>query len=268
MKYSFMTFSTKDLTLDEVFEVARRYGYDGVEPRLDSGHAHGLEAGVSKEQQADVRRRAEKAGVALACLATSLKFADRDAAEATIRDAHERIDLAGDVGAPAIRVFGGKLAQGFSREAASDLMVSSLRAVADHAAGRGVTICLETHDDWCDPAHVAPVMRRVAHPAVGINWDVMHPLRIANVPMEQAFETLKPWIRHTHCHDGLGHEEKGKIAYLPMGQGKHDHRIAMRLLKSIDYKGYLSGEWINWEPWEVHLPRELATLKRYEQELA
>ena len=37
---------------------------------------------------------------------------------------------------------------------------------------------------------------------------------------------------------------------------------------SISYDGYISGEWINWEdPYEVHLPRELATLKRYESEV-
>ena len=28
-----------------------------------------------------------------------------------------------------------------------------------------------------------------------------------------------------------------------------------------------SGEWIGWEPYEVHLPRELAMLKKYESEL-
>ena len=35
-----------------------------------------------------------------------------------------------------------------------------------------------------------------------------------------------------------------------------------------DYQGYLSGEWIGWEPYDVHLPRELATMKGYERELA
>jgi sugar phosphate isomerase/epimerase len=54
---------------------------------------------------------------------------------------------------------------------------------------------------------------------------------------------------------------------LPIGQGAYDHRRVLELLQAEGYDGYLSGEWINWEPYEVHLPRELATLKQYEAEI-
>ena len=43
LKYAFMTFSTPDLTLDEVLAAARRFGYDGVELRISSNHRHGIE---------------------------------------------------------------------------------------------------------------------------------------------------------------------------------------------------------------------------------
>jgi len=40
-------------------------------------------------------------------------------------------------------------------------------------------------------------------------------------------------------------------------------------LRTIPYEGYLSGEWINWsDPYEAHLPRELATMKSYERAAA
>ena len=55
---------------------------------------------------------------------------------------------------------------------------------------------------------------------------------------------------------------------LPIGEGAIDHRRALELLTEFGYQGYISGEWIRWEPWEVHLPRELATLKTYEKEAA
>jgi hypothetical protein len=38
----------------------------------------------------------------------------------------------------------------------------------------------------------------------------------------------------------------------------------VELLQAMPYTGYLSGEWINWEPYEMHLPRELAAMKAYE----
>ncbi len=39
---------------------------------------------------------------------------------------------------------------------------------------------------------------------------------------------------------------------------------AVQLLQAVPYTDYLSGEWINWEPWETHLPRELAVMEGYE----
>jgi hypothetical protein len=39
----------------------------------------------------------------------------------------------------------------------------------------------------------------------------------------------------------------------------------IELLVGTGYDGYLSGEWINWDPWQVHLPRELRALKQIEQ---
>ena len=42
---------------------------------------------------------------------------------------------------------------------------------------------------------------------------------------------------------------------------------AVELLASAGFTGYLSGEWIDWEPYDVHLPRELAAMKGLEQAL-
>jgi sugar phosphate isomerase/epimerase len=117
---------------------------------------------------------------------------------------------------------------------------------------------METHDAWCDPKNVAEVMKQVNHPAIGVNWDIMHPVRTGHATIDESFEALKPWIRHLHIHDAS--KETGKL--VPIGQGFIDHRRAIELLLTISYDGYMSGEWINWEdPYEVHLPRELATLK-------
>jgi hypothetical protein len=66
--------------------------------------------------------------------------------------------------------------------------------------------------------------------------------------------------------DGLA--ETDRLVLLPIGQGIYDHKCVLDLLKRHAYGDFVSGEWIDWEPYETHLPRELATLKRYEAELA
>jgi len=258
-----MSFSTPELSLAEMLDAARRFGYDGIEPRLDSKHAHGVEVDTTADQREAIKKQAADSGMELACLATSLRYADPEKTEQMLADTHARIDLAGDLGVPTMRVFGGQLPDGVSRDQAIDLLVDSLASVADHAGERGVILCMETHDDWCNPDHVAAVLKAVHHPAVACNWDIMHPVRTKNATIDESFETLKPWIRHLHIHDGTG----DGIELSPIGEGIYDHRRTVELLKTIDYDGYLSGEWIKWESWEVHLPRELATMKRYEQEL-
>lgn len=104
---------------------------------------------------------------------------------------------------------------------------------------------------------------RLDHPAVGANWDVMHPVRAGHATIDESFEVLKPWIRHLHVHDG---SEGGAPA--PMGEGVVDHRRVIELLATIGFDGHLSGEWIKWEPYDVYLPRELAALRGYERGLA
>ena len=264
MKYAFMSFSCPELTLEQIVAAAKRFGYDGIEPRLDANHKHGVEVSADAPARKEIKKAIKAGGVPLCCLATSCRFADPASSAQQVQDALQRIDLAGDLGVQRIRVFGGGLPEGVTREQAADLVTESLRSLAARAKERKVVVCMETHDSWCDPAHVAEVMRRVNHPNIAVNWDIMHPVRSAHVSMEDAFKTLKPWIKHIHFHDGSVDPQDFKL--VPIGEGGIDHRTAVRLLKSMRYDDYLSGEWIGWEPWETHLPRELAAMKGYEQE--
>jgi len=263
MKYSFMSFSCPDLELRPLLALAQRLGYDGIEPRIDSGHHHGIELGASPVARKEARRQAVGSGVSLCCIATSCSYANPSGSAQEVETTRRAIDLAADVGSSRIRVFGGQIPNGMSREAAIDQVAHCLSSVADHAQACGVTVCMETHDDWCRPADVAAVMKRVGRPAIAVNWDIMHPARTAKATIDDAFEALLPWIRHVHFHDGT----TGPAFELrPIGRGEIDHRRAVHLLQGAEWDGYLSGEWIDWEPYEIHLPRELAAMRAYEVE--
>ena len=262
MTFSFMTFSTPALDLPAVLATAKRYGYEAVEPRLDAKHGHGIEVACSTAERAAIRKTVKRSGVTLSCLATSCVFANPVTRDAMVRDALARVALAADVGAPTLRVFGGAFPETLSREDAIAGVAEALKRIADAAAQRQVTVCLETHDSWCDPAHVAEVMRRVNHPAIAVNWDILHPVRMGLATIAQSFATLSPWIRHLHVHDWANN------SFAPIGTGIVDHRTAIALLAQAGYTGAVSGEWINWEPYETHLPREIAVLRKYLAESA
>ncbi len=260
-----MTFSTPELSIDEVLQTAKRFGYDGVEPRGESNHRHGVETSASAELRTEIKAKAAAAGVAYACVATSCQYADPQTAAENVEMTHAYIDLAADIGCHRLRVFGGPIRGGLDREQAIQLVVKSLRSVADHAAQRGVVVCMETHDDWCDPTHVAAVMDAVDCPSIAVNWDIMHPVRAAGFEMADAYPPIAKWVRHVHFHDGA--REGDGTNLVPIGQGFIDHQRAVRLLMEAGYADYLSGEWINWEiGWESHLPAELKTMRGYEQE--
>jgi sugar phosphate isomerase/epimerase len=263
LNYAFMSFSCPDLDFEEFAQAARWYGYQGIEPRIEADHAHGLGVNSSAEARQAARRIAADKGVAICCLATSRRLAAADAVELDLT--RRCLDLAADLGAPRLRVFGGPLPAGATRADAIQRLAENLSVVAPHAQERGVTLCLETHDDWCNPNHVAAVMEAADHPSVAVNWDVMHPVRTAGWAVADAYRTLKPWIRHVHVHDGTTAQER--LTLVPIGQGEIDHRAALACLVADGYPGYLSGEWIAWEPWAIHLPRELHALRVLERDL-
>ncbi len=263
MKCAFMTFSTPEMTFEEVLVLARDLGYDAVEVRVSAKHRHGVEPDSTQGAREAVRRLVDEVGVPICCVATSCRFADPALTEDNVAQAHSCIDLAADVGSPFIRVFGGQLAEGMDRGAAVHQVAGALSALADHAADRGVTVCMETHDDWCRPADVAQVIERVGHPAIAVNWDIMHPVRRGGATMDEAFRTLAPWVRHCHFHDGtVGDAPESRR----VGKGDIDHGRAIELLQAAGYDGYMSGEWINAGPHEDYLADELAAMRAYESQ--
>ena len=158
MKFSFMTFSCPELDLESVLELAQRYGYDGIEPRVSAKHQHGIELDATPEQRREIVRKVDASGIQLSCIATSCCFADPANATEHAADARQYVELAADLGAPCIRVFGGRIGAGVSRDAAIGNMAALLRPLAEYAGKLNVSICMETHDDWCNPTDVTAVM--------------------------------------------------------------------------------------------------------------
>lgn len=265
MKDSFMSFSCPELSLEEMLFLAKKIGYDAIEPRISAGHKHGIELDTTHSERKEIKQKVIDSGIPICCIATSCCLDNPLTTKQQIDETLRCIDLAADVGVNRIRVFGGNISDGISRKQATDTMIESLKHVANHANQQNVIICVETHDSWCNPNHLAEVIKQVNHSAIAVNWDIMHPVLTGGSTMDQAFQILKPWIKHVHFHDGLKNVISVAVGLAPIGDGIIDHRRAIELLKSISYDGYLSGEWINWEPYEIHLPRELATMKRYEK---
>src|SRR5690606_24946560 len=103
MKMSFMTFACPKWSFDQVIDAAARHGYQCIEFRCNAGHAHGVEVHTDSETRRRMREELRSAAIEVCCLATDLQIAQAH----TQRDVVPYLQLARDIGAPAIRVLCG-----------------------------------------------------------------------------------------------------------------------------------------------------------------
>ncbi len=265
MKISFMTFMTPEWSLDEVLAGARRHGYDGIEIRVVAKQKHGVEPDASADARKEARRKIEDSGIALACIATSCRFADNDPAkrQANVDSLKRHVELAADMGAPGIRVFGGGKAEGLTQADANIIVAEDMAKGCAGACDAGVGIWLETHDHFCSSRDVAEVVERAGCACIAVNWDVMHPYRTAHESTAETWRNLKEGkiVRHTHLHDGL--DDQNKLVLLPIGEGNIPHHEPLRLLRDAGYQGYLSAEYIGeMGPPDASLERFITSLRK------
>lgn len=263
MKFSFMSFSCPEANLVEMLGYAKKYGYDGIEPRAQSQHKHGIEIDTNKQQRNEIKKIFLDSGVECACLATSVRycFSDEGKRKENIELTKAFIDLSCDIGTKRIRVFGGMPDREMLESEAIEIVGGCLAQVSEYAEKNQIFICLETHDFFSRADTAAEAVRIANNPFIKINWDIMHPFT-RGMTIEQAFSHVNGLIEHCHIHDGI-YDEKRNVKLALMGKGEIPYQTAVKLLKDTGYQGYLSGEYISAWPVEVVLPHDIKILKGY-----
>lgn len=245
IKLSTMTSVTPDWSLDQIIDGMKKYGYEGLEPRAGWGHAVGLELDTPAADRDAARAKLEDAGLTVCCVATGARFATVDASELDgyIEETDKAIDLAADLGATNVRTFGGARGTGELRGIVNRT-ADAYKRVMDHAAERGVTVLMETHDEWCNSAHVRSVVEAVGSPNMAVLWDFMHTQRMGEKPEETA-TVIGALTKHIHAHDGTYHDNGQKLETVGLGDGELDHGTPCKLLNDAGFDGYFSVEVIH-----------------------
>ncbi len=263
MKFAFMSFTTPEASLQEMLDIAKKYGYDGVELRSQLQHKHGVELETGNSERKEIRKTFKNSGIECACIATSVRycFTEKERRLEHIALTKQFIDLAADIGCSRIRVSGGVPDRIIPFEEATKIAGEALSELKRHAEKNKVYVCLETHDFFARADIAAATVKMAKSPYIRINWDIMHPFTKL-MTIEEAFKELKDLVAHCHVHDGTYDKTRTPKLAL-MGEGEIPYNIALRLLKKHGYTGYLSGEYINAWPPEVVLPHDIEVLKSY-----
>ncbi|MGZ3679413.1 MAG: sugar phosphate isomerase/epimerase family protein [Ktedonobacterales bacterium] len=268
MKLAFSTLACPDWSLERTLERAQRFGYEGIELRLLDGQLIGPDLDV------DARRRVAKgcsdAGIPIVCVDTSVRIAQPDAEEraAQVRAGLEMIELAAEWHAPLIRVFAGPPA-GVSMERAIAGAVECLHVLGERGRELGIAVALETHDAFAASDSVAVVLREVPGSGAGALWDILHPYRMGEAPVE-TLDRLRDRLLHVHIKDGRRPVEGNGNDWVltPLGEGGVPVGNILAALHRSGYDGWLAVEWEKkWHPElaepEVALPQHAALLRDY-----
>jgi sugar phosphate isomerase/epimerase len=253
MKLSFSTLGCPDWSFDRILEKGPEYGFDGVAFRALGGEPDLTRAPeFAGAERARTRKRLAAAGLRTNLLATSARMliADPAALEASQLQAEAHIDLAADLECPFIRVFGGQIAAGVSHAVTIHRAAERLRRLGDHAGKRGVTVLLETHDDFLNPDFVRRVMEATVHPSVGTLWDVGEQFRIFGVPSDQVWEALRPWVRACDIKDSVeDFSAPAGYRFVDTGTGELPLCETIDILSRDGFDGWITFEWEKrWNP--------------------
>ena len=242
-----MTSVCPEWDLPTIVEGMLRHGYVGLEPRVGWGHRAGLETDLSPAARAAARRRLEDAGLAVCCVASGARFAATAPAErrASLEETRRCIELAADLGCPLVRTFGGPRSEPWQLHHYVEHVVEGYREVLPEASAAGVTLLLETHDDWSASAPVRAVVERAGHANLRVLWDLMHTQRMLERPAD-TFAVIGALTAHLHAHDGACRaSDRQRFDPVPIGSGQVDHAVPLELLRGAGFDGCCSVEVIH-----------------------
>ena len=182
----------------------------------------------------------------IACVSSSAQMYVEDPTKRAkeLADARRFIDLAAALGAPYVRVFGGKAESDKSLLPSDETkarVAASLRELGKYAGPHQVTVIIESHDHFTASATLKSVLQSADSEHVGLLWDAHHTFASSNEEPEFTVGQLGTWIRHTHLKDSIGSGEDRK--YVLTGGGNVPIQRQIEALRSIGYKGFYCFEW-------------------------
>lgn len=237
----------------KILEFASQHGFSAVELRGLQGNMDlPSNAVFAPDRIAQSKNDVKAANLRIACVSSSanLYWEDPDKRAKDLADARRFIDLAATLGAPYVRVFGGKAPEDKAPapdDATKKRVAQGLKELGDYAAPRKVTVILESHDHFTSSGTLKDVLQQANSPHVGLLWDAHHTFATSNEEPEDTVKQLGRWIRHTHLKDSVGTGEDRK--YVLTGRGTVPIERQIKALQGIGYKGFYCFEWEKvWHP--------------------
>jgi fatty-acyl-CoA synthase len=271
MKLAFSTVGCPDFSWSEIYSMAKDLGFDGIELRGLGSDIFTVKAKPFTDAQLPAtKKKLGELGLEIPCISSGccLKFADR--AADNFDKLGQYIELARKLGTPYIRVLA-DLNAAPEGEVDDETVLKAVKKLVPVAEKAGVTLLLETNGVYSDSARLASVIDRAESDSVAALWDVHHTCRFGSETPEQTVQNLGAHIKYVHIKDSL--VKDGRIIYRMLGEGDLPVDAIMLALRSINYEGYVSFEWVKrWandlDDAGIVFPQFINYMQQYEQKTA
>jgi fatty-acyl-CoA synthase len=242
MKIAFSTLGCPDFSWSDIYAMAKDLGFDGIEIRGLGQEIFAVKAQpfTERELPQTIKKLAELR-LAIPCLSSGccLKFVEK--AEQNYQELVAYITLASKLSAPYVRVLADLEPQP-GGEVDDAVVLAALQRVIPVAEAQGVTLLVETNGVYSDSARLLRLLEQAASDAVAALWDTHHTCRYGGETPGKTVQNLGAYIKYVHVKDSV--VTAGATQYRLMGEGDLPIDDIMLALRSINYDGYVSLEWV------------------------
>lgn len=242
MKLAFSTLGCPDFSWNDIYSMAKDVGFDGIEIRGLGNEIFAVNAQPFTEAQLPhTVKKLSELRLDIPCLSCGCCLKSAENAEKNYEEILQYIILASKLGTPYIRILA-DLEPHPNGEVDDGVVIEALKRLAPAAEEKGVTLLVETNGVYSDTSRLCSLLDHVASDAVAALWDMHHPYRFAGEKPGKTVQNLGAYIKYVHVKDSV--MENGVPKYRMMGEGDLPIDEMMRALRSINYEGYVSLEWV------------------------
>lgn len=238
--------------LEEVCNTLKSIGYDAIE--LDRGW---LDSCLNDDELLAQKEIIDKSGLILSDVIIQLDYLDRDknVCAQNIELTKQYMKRCAAIGAKTVNLFTGPrpwipnavtIGRDISVFEAWEMVISAFKEITACAEELDVSIGLE--NVWgmlCNDFFTAQyLLKTVNSPKLGVNFDPSHDQLNGNTDMRFIVNAWgRDAIKHIHLKDAVGIQQRGKIAFPPIGEGYVDWEGFFQGIDEIGYDGVLSVEY-------------------------
>lgn len=236
------------MTLEDFIRFCAEQNIDGTELTGYYFPAHITPAYLASLKQLTFRYGLGISGTAIG---NDFCIPEPEKLNAELERAKRWIDYAAQMGAPVIRVFAGKIHGDETEAVAVARCAATMNKALEYAAVKGVFLALENHGGITStPAQMLSIIEQIKpSPWFGVNFDSGN------------FRTDDPY-RDLEKIAPLAINAQVKASVAPNGKSEPaDLERIIKILKDVNYRGYVALEYEEKEDPKVEIPKLLDRLK-------